>query len=135
MDIFDAAVRWLLYDWMNRKRYTVKVMSTIRFGLLSPLQLTQMRYLTEDKDAPAFKRIFSFDTVKKMLEDGMTFSILKQSYGDDSRALEKWIEKTGASPPRRRVNLDTEHENEQVKEESDYQKVQKHLISNNHSYN
>lgn len=115
MDIFDAAIRWLLYDWQNRKRHTIKVMSTIRFGLLTPLQLTQMRYLAEDDEAPDFKKIFGFECVKKLLEEGLTYAILKQSYGKKAGELNKWIRNTGVVPPKARIHLDTETENQQVK--------------------
>lgn len=72
LDVYDAAARWLLYNWELRKPYTVDMMSTVRFGLLTPLQLTQIRHSAEMTALPDYPQIFTFPEVRKMVEDGTT---------------------------------------------------------------
>jgi hypothetical protein len=73
LDVYDAAARWLLFDWERRRAFTVPVMSCVRFGLLTPLQLTQIRGNSgEGAEIPEYVNIFSSGPVKKLLEDGLT---------------------------------------------------------------
>jgi len=72
LDVYDAAARWVLYDWDRRKDYTVDMMKTVRFGLLTPLQLTQIRHSDEAANLPNYQEIFAFPEVKKQVDDGQT---------------------------------------------------------------
>ena len=55
-------------------------MSCVRFGLLSPLQLTQIRHCADASNMADYSRIFSFPEIKDALSDGLTYSIFKESY-------------------------------------------------------
>lgn len=102
MDVYDSAVTWLIHDWKNRKIHTNRIMSTVRFGLLSPLQLTQINLcpeLNKVKSEKDYNQILAFGTVKSMIDDGLAYSILEESYKNQPEELKKWVDKTGVKAP------------------------------------
>ncbi|CAG7828799.1 unnamed protein product, partial [Allacma fusca] len=80
LQIYDTALRWLLYDWNVRSEFAVVVMRCVRFGLLSPQQLTQIEHCAEAANTPDYCKIYCIPEIKKMLQDGLTFSILRENY-------------------------------------------------------
>lgn len=64
-----SAVRWLKYDWDNRLQYLVKVMSCIRFGLIAPWQLVDIKRNPEN---PELLEIMTVPEVSKMVDDGLS---------------------------------------------------------------
>lgn len=48
-EMFFCAVRWLEYDWENRRRFVMDIMSTVRFRLLSPWLHRSIMFKPETK--------------------------------------------------------------------------------------
>lgn len=63
-----AAVRWLLFDWDKRQKYLVDVMGCVRFGLISPWQLVDIR---RNQENPEFIMVTQNPDVSIMIEDGL----------------------------------------------------------------
>ena len=47
-------------------------MKTVRFGLLTPLQLTQIKHMAEVTSLPDYPELFSYPEVRKLVEDATT---------------------------------------------------------------
>jgi len=101
-DVFHAASRWLLYEWEDRSKHTVRVMKCVRFGLLTSLQLTQIRHCAEVTNMEDYAQIFSFSEVKDMLNDGLTYAIFRENYEANPDELNKWLEWSKVNHPRKR---------------------------------
>lgn len=63
-----SAVRWLLGDWESRRKYVTEVMSSIRFGLIPPCQLVDIRRNPANKE---FLLVTQDEKVSHMIEDGL----------------------------------------------------------------
>ncbi|CAG7816632.1 unnamed protein product [Allacma fusca] len=107
LQIYDTALRWLLYDWNVRSEFAIVVMHCVRFGLLSPLQLTQIQHCAEAANTPDYCKIYCIPEIKKMLQDGLTFSILRENYKTRPGEFNKWVDWSKVSAPRPRYNLDS----------------------------
>jgi len=102
LEVLDAGIRWLLYEWRGRHEHKVRVMSTVRFGLLSPLQLTQIRHSTQTAD---YEAIFRDESVDRMFQQGLAYSILRDSYKDKAADRDIWVHKAGLLVPKNRNSL------------------------------
>lgn len=63
-----SAVRWLMHNWEERCHYLSIVMQCIRFGLMTPSQLVDIR---KNPESPEFLKITQDKAVQKMIDDGM----------------------------------------------------------------
>lgn len=70
MEVFMAAVRWLMCDWEKRHKHLVEVMSCVRFGLISPWQLVDVRRNPENQE---FLLVTRNPDVSCMIEDGLAW--------------------------------------------------------------
>jgi hypothetical protein len=68
MEVFMAGVRWLMYDWENRKESLIEIMNSVRFGLISPWQLVDIRRNPENQE---FLLVTRHHEVSRMIEDGL----------------------------------------------------------------
>lgn len=64
-----SAARWLDYDWPLRKRYLLDVMNCVRFGLITPWQLIELK---QNADSPEIQRLVDFPQVQKMIDDALS---------------------------------------------------------------
>lgn len=75
LDVFDTAIQWLLHSWENRKVFTNEVIHSVRFGLLTPLQLTQIAHSPELAKGATFPHeypeLLQYGSVKSMIDDGL----------------------------------------------------------------
>ncbi|KAL1140678.1 hypothetical protein AAG570_000608 [Ranatra chinensis] len=67
-EIFMSAIRWLMHDWKGRYEYMHTVMKCVRFGLMTPSQLIEIR---KNPEIPEFKEITQDKEVQKLIEDGL----------------------------------------------------------------
>jgi len=108
LDVFETVVQWLLFDWENRKVFTNEVMYSVRFGLLTPLQLTQISQspkLAKSTLCPhEYSELLAYGSVKPMIDDGLAFSIVNESYKSNPEELRKWVDSTGIKAPRERCH-------------------------------
>lgn len=68
IEVFMSAVRWLWHDWKERKECLEQVMSCVRFGLIAPWQLVDIRRNPEN---PEFLEITSHPGVQQMIDNGL----------------------------------------------------------------
>ncbi|XP_046668316.1 uncharacterized protein LOC124359542 isoform X1 [Homalodisca vitripennis] len=96
MEVFMAAVRWLMFDWEKRQKFLLDVMSCVRFGLISPWQLVDIRRNPENQE---FLLVTRNPDVSGMIEDGLAYAIIKYWYGHESTDYSHWIEVLGLTEP------------------------------------
>jgi len=94
MEVFMSGVRWLMADWDQRKEELVTVMSCVRFGLISPWQLVDIRRNPQNKE---FLTVTQHPEVSKMIDDGMAFAVIKN--GLESSDKGHAIEQLGLTKP------------------------------------
>ncbi|XP_067210524.1 uncharacterized protein [Linepithema humile] len=99
MEILMSAVRWLMHDWNERKQYMLEVLKCVRFGLIAPWQLVDVKRNPEN---PEFMELMSYPEVQKMVDDGLAFVIIKYWYGNQTEDYYHWIDLLGLSEPTNR---------------------------------
>ncbi|CAH1401518.1 unnamed protein product [Nezara viridula] len=72
MEVFMSAAKWLLENWDERKKHLPRVMTCVRFGLMNPPELIDIR---KNPESPEFLRITEDTRIQKFIEDGMAYSI------------------------------------------------------------
>ncbi|XP_073985240.1 uncharacterized protein isoform X2 [Rhodnius prolixus] len=80
MEMFMSAVRWLMHNWEERCHYLSIVMQCIRFGLMTPSQLVDIR---KNPESPEFLKITQDKAVQKMIDDGMAYAVENSSVKSD----------------------------------------------------
>ncbi|CAH0721805.1 unnamed protein product, partial [Brenthis ino] len=99
MEVLMAGVRWLYGDWGNRCRFAVDVMQCVRFGLISPWQLVDIKRNPENTE---ILEIVNETEVQQMVDDGLAFVIIKYWYGNNSKNYYHWIDVLGLTEPAER---------------------------------
>ncbi|XP_022203596.2 uncharacterized protein LOC111060247 isoform X2 [Nilaparvata lugens] len=105
MEVFMSGVRWLMSDWQARSAHLVEIMRCVRFGLIAPWQLVDIR---RNPESPEFIEVTKHPDVSKMVEDGLAFAIIKYWYGHESHEYNHWIDLLGLSEPASRNWAGTE---------------------------
>ncbi|GLV32430.1 uncharacterized protein CBL_00861 [Carabus blaptoides fortunei] len=77
MDVLMSAMRWLKHDWEGRNQYTVRLMSCIRFGLIAPWQLVEIK---RNRANPEIMEIMNSPEITKLVEEGLSFVVIKYWY-------------------------------------------------------
>lgn len=70
MEVLMSAVRWLMHDWNERKQHMLEVLKCVRFGLIAPWQLVDVKRNPEN---PEFMELMSYPEVQKMVDDGLAY--------------------------------------------------------------
>lgn len=99
MEVLMSAVRWLMHDWENRKKTMLDVLKCVRFGLIAPWQLVDVKRNPEN---PEFMELMSCPEVQKMVDDGLAFVIIKYWYGNQTEDYYHWIDLLGLTEPTNR---------------------------------
>ncbi|XP_026826019.1 uncharacterized protein LOC105284947 isoform X2 [Ooceraea biroi] len=99
MEVLMSAVRWLMHDWSERKQYMLEVLKCVRFGLIAPWQLVDVKRNPEN---PEFMELMSYPEVQKMVDDGLAFVIIKYWYGNQTEDYYHWIDLLGLNEPTNR---------------------------------
>ncbi|KAF7988790.1 hypothetical protein HCN44_007100 [Aphidius gifuensis] len=99
MEVLMSAVRWLMHDWNQRKQYLLEVMKCVRFGLIAPWQLVDVKRNPEN---PEFMEIMSYPEIQKMVDDGLAYVIIKYWYSNQAEDYHHWISLLGLSEPTNR---------------------------------
>lgn len=63
-----AGVRWLYGDWPSRSRLAVEIMRCVRFGLISPWQLVDIKRNPENAE---ILEIVNESEIQQMVDDGL----------------------------------------------------------------
>ncbi|CAK1545255.1 unnamed protein product [Leptosia nina] len=96
IEVLMAGVRWLYGDWNTRKRFTIDVMKCVRFGLISPWQLVDIK---RNPDNAEILEIVNEPQIQQMVDDGLAYVIIKYWYGNNSKNYYHWIDVLGLSEP------------------------------------
>ncbi|KAM0731128.1 Kelch-like protein 26 [Formica fusca] len=96
IEVLMSAVRWLMHDWNERKQYMLEVLKCVRFGLIAPWQLVDVKRNPEN---PEFMELMVYPEVQKMVDDGLAFVIIKYWYGNQTEDYYHWIDLLGLSEP------------------------------------
>ncbi|XP_037726094.1 actin-binding protein IPP-like [Drosophila subpulchrella] len=72
MEMFMSGVRWLFYDWRNRKEFAVAIMQAIRFNLMPAWYTTVMKSKHSDE---VFQELLDMPQIQSMINLGLSFSI------------------------------------------------------------
>ncbi|XP_070528953.1 uncharacterized protein, partial [Cardiocondyla obscurior] len=99
MEVLMSAVRWLMHDWNERKQYMLEVLKCVRFGLIAPWQLVDVKRNPEN---PEFMELMSYPEIQKMVDDGLAFVIIKYWYGNRTEDYYHWIDLLGLNEPTNR---------------------------------
>ncbi|XP_017766185.1 PREDICTED: uncharacterized protein LOC108555158 [Eufriesea mexicana] len=99
MEVLMSAVRWLMHDWANRKQNMLEVLKCVRFGLIAPWQLVDVKRNPEN---PEFMELMSFPEVQRMVDDGLAFVIIKYWYRNQTEDYYHWIDLLGLTEPTNR---------------------------------
>ncbi|GAB1870020.1 Kelch-like protein 26 [Camponotus japonicus] len=96
IEVLMSAVRWLMHDWNERKQHMLEVLKCVRFGLIAPWQLVDVKRNPEN---PEFMELMAYPEVQKMVDDGLAFVIIKYWYGNQTEDYYHWIDLLGLSEP------------------------------------
>ncbi|CAH2073575.1 unnamed protein product, partial [Iphiclides podalirius] len=99
IEVLMAGVRWLYGNWPARRRLVVDVMRCIRFGLISPWQLVDIK---RNPDNGEILEIVNEPEVQQMVDDGLAYVIIKYWYGNNSKNYYHWIDVLGLTEPAER---------------------------------
>nr|CAD7405475.1 unnamed protein product [Timema poppensis] len=80
MEVFMCGVRWLMHDWERRKKHALELMRCVRFGLITPWQLVD---INRNPSNPEFLRVTSIPEVRALIEDGLSYSVMRQQRSED----------------------------------------------------
>lgn len=64
-----VAVRWLNFDWKNRGKLLLEVVGCVRFGLMPPWLLVDMK---RNQHCEELQRILDNKDVIRMIDDGLS---------------------------------------------------------------
>ncbi|XP_013113282.1 kelch-like protein 40b isoform X2 [Stomoxys calcitrans] len=90
IEILMAAVRWLLYNWDEREPHILDVIKCVRFNLMPAVYLVT---LNNDMDVPELQCIVKIPEVKKMINDGITYTTIQSFYGNNREEFLQTIER------------------------------------------
>ncbi|XP_052737831.1 uncharacterized protein LOC112047458 [Bicyclus anynana] len=99
IEVLMAGVRWLCGDWANRKMQAVNIMRCVRFGLISPWQLVDIKRNPENAE---ILEIVNEPEIQQMVDDGLAYVIIKYWYGNNSKNYYHWIDVLGLTEPAER---------------------------------
>lgn len=77
IEIFYAASRWLLHDWMNRKQHLMELMTEVRFGLFASWRIVILR---KNESTGRLQELLRNEELQKYLEDNMSYSIYRSCF-------------------------------------------------------
>ncbi|XP_045491629.1 uncharacterized protein LOC123691345 isoform X3 [Colias croceus] len=129
IEVLMAGVRWLYGDWNLRKRFSVEVMRCVRFGLISPWQLVDIKRNPENAE---ILEIVNNPEVQQMVDDGLAYVIIKYWYGNNSKNYYHWIEVLGLSEPAERNWIGEEKNHVTYKEFLKY--LEQFMVPKNQMY-
>lgn len=97
-EVLYSAMRWLFYDWSAREKDMISVIKCIRFGLIPPWQLVELKRGPRNHD---IQRIMEVEEIYKMVEDGLHYIVSKTN-----KCLSSEMERLNLSEPTDRMWID-----------------------------
>lgn len=81
VEIFYAAVRWLLHDWNKRKIHMSDFMKLVRFGLIAPWRIVEFRM---NKNMGKLTEILKNDELQTILESSLSYATYRNCFQDET---------------------------------------------------
>lgn len=95
-EVLMAAVRWLNHNWEEREKYLLDLIGCVRFGLMTPWQLVELR---KNTDSPEIQKVVNCTDVQKMIDDGLSYVTTKYWYASNSENLFHLMERLNLTEP------------------------------------
>ncbi|EDV53414.2 uncharacterized protein Dere_GG11552 [Drosophila erecta] len=105
MEMFMSGVRWLFYNWPNRKKSAVTIMQAIRFNLMPAWYITVLKTPQSDEQ---FQELLDIPEVKSMIDLGLSFSIT-HNFLDPTSPLKEPLQMMKPLERQWVFNADTRH--------------------------
>lgn len=67
-----SAIRWLNYNWTEREKFLLDVMNCVRFSLMTPWQLVELKKKAESQE---ITKVVEVEQVRKMIDDALSYVI------------------------------------------------------------
>jgi hypothetical protein len=100
VEVLFSAIRWLLYDWVEREQQMLTIIKCIRFGLMTSMQLT---YFSQGFDGDhILAGVFNHLSVRQMVEDGLAFVIIKHKHSKNADCFQHFLEQYALNEPNER---------------------------------
>lgn len=64
-----SAVLWLEYKWADRKEHLLEIMNCVRFGLMNPWQLIELK---RNVVSPEIQKVVNNPEVQTMIEEAFS---------------------------------------------------------------
>ncbi|XP_054730191.1 uncharacterized protein LOC129238966 [Anastrepha obliqua] len=90
IEIFMSIVRWLNYNWDEREADMLEVTKCVRFSLMPPWFLVT---LNKNIDCVEIDRIASHPEVKRMINDGISYTTTQLYYGENREEFLHFLER------------------------------------------
>lgn len=81
IEAFYAVCRWMLYDWYSRKSSLRKLMKCMRFGLVEPWRIVELRM---NKNQGKLKEILNDPKLQELLEQSLSYSTYKSCFPEEN---------------------------------------------------
>ncbi|XP_030369741.1 kelch-like protein 26 [Scaptodrosophila lebanonensis] len=101
LEVLMAAVRWLNFQWPQRRGSIGELVAYVRFALIPPWLLVKIQ--KTDVSSIELKRITADSTVRQRIHDGIAYTTTRLFYGNDREAFALHLKKTNTTPPVQRV--------------------------------
>ncbi|XP_065365467.1 uncharacterized protein LOC135958487 [Calliphora vicina] len=99
IEIFMSVVRWLSYNWPEREQHMLAVVKCVRFSLMPLWFLVN---LNKNPDCMEIDRITEHPEVKKMINDGITYTTTQLYYGENREEFLHFLERYQLIAPMQR---------------------------------
>lgn len=96
VEVLMSAVRWLSYNWEERKQHLLELVTCVRFSLMAPWILVALGH---DTDCEAVHRVIDTPQVKKMIEDGISYTTTKWYYSKNVENFLAFLERYKLTKP------------------------------------
>ncbi|XP_055914046.1 uncharacterized protein LOC129947492 isoform X2 [Eupeodes corollae] len=96
VEILMSAVRWLNYNWKDRQCHMFDVMKCVRFSLVPPWILVA---LGRDTECDEVKKVINNPVVKKMIEEGISYTTTKLYYPKNDENFQAFMERFKLTKP------------------------------------
>lgn len=95
-EVLMAATRWLDWDWPDRQRHLLAVMRCVRFGLMTPWQLVELK---RNVDVREIRQFVECAEVQKMVDDALSYVTTKYWYADNADTIQHYLERLQFTEP------------------------------------
>ncbi|KRF97899.1 uncharacterized protein Dwil_GK27639 [Drosophila willistoni] len=101
LEVFMSAVRWLNYQWPQRKENISEVVAKVRFALIPPWLLIRLQ--KPKMTSLSVERIAQQAEVRQFIHDGIAYTTTRLFYGNDRDSFREHLQRTETQTPEQRM--------------------------------